>query len=408
MTDTSDDRVTRLKHTLVRLAPILLLVALALVVAACAPSTGGSGTGSPTPTPIPSQAPLAPASPGANPFNLLAWLFTPIFQALFITLVVLDELTKVVPAWSAGNIAIAIILLTILLRVLVIPLYRRQLTSTRQMQLLAPEVKELQRKYKGDRVKQQAAVQEFYKQRGINPAGGCLPTILSMGLLIPMYTVIREGLTNYDITAMLQVGPIDFAQILGISCPAAPTFDAAGNVTNPCLNPIAFGVNWGLPEHFTTGLVVMGFGISILAIISSLLQLVASRMTLPVADPKNDDQNIKIQRQMAYFLPLISIAYGGFLPAGLFLYWITATIIQIFQQYFIIGWGGTFPLFGWHPEFARNHSPRFPVKLPEPKPVKPGEPTSAAERSKALDRDLSAQATIRPNRSRGGRRGRRR
>jgi YidC/Oxa1 family membrane protein insertase len=408
MTDTSNDRVTRLKQTLVRLAPILLLVALALVVAACAPGAGGTGSGSPTPTPIPSQAPLAPASPGANPFNLLAWLFTPIFQALFITLVILDELTKVIPAWSAGNIAIAIILLTILLRVLVIPLYRRQLTSTRQMQLLAPEVKELQRKYKGDRVKQQAAVQEFYKQRGINPAGGCLPTILSMGLLIPMYTVIREGLTNYDITAMLQVGPIDFAQILGISCPAAPTFDAAGNVTNPCLNPMAFGVNWGLPEHFTTGLMVMGFGISILAIISSLLQLVASRMTLPVADPKNDDQNIKIQRQMAYFLPLISIAYGGFLPAGLFLYWITATIIQIFQQYFIIGWGGTFPLFGWHPDFARNHSPRFPVKLPEPRPLKPGETTSAAERSKALDRDISAQSTIRPNRTRSGRRGRRR
>jgi YidC/Oxa1 family membrane protein insertase len=408
MTDTRNDRVTRLKKPLIRLVPLLLLVLLAVILAACAPGTGGGASGSPGASPVPSQAPLAPASPGANPFNLLAWLFTPIFQALFITLVVLDELTKVIPAWSAGNIAIAIILLTIVLRVLVIPLYRRQLTSTRQMQLLAPEVKELQRKYKGDRVKQQAAVQEFYKQRGINPAGGCLPTILSMGLLIPMYTVIREGLTNYDITAMLQVGPIDFAQILGISCPAAPTFDAAGNVTNPCLNPIAFGVNWGLPEHFTTGLVVMGFGISILAIISSLLQLVASRMTLPVADPKNDDQNIKIQRQMAYFLPLISIAYGGFLPAGLFLYWITATIIQIFQQYFIIGWGGTFPLLGWHPDFARNHSPRFPVKLPEPRPPKPGEPTSAAERSKALDRDLSAQATIRPNRSRSGRRGRRR
>ena len=391
-------RVTRLQNLLVRLAPLLLLVVLALVLAACVPGGGGGASGAPTPSH--SQAPLTPAHPGANPVDLLAWLFTPIFQALFITLVILDSLT--------GNIVVAIILLTILLRILVIPLYRRQLTSTRQMQLLQPEVKELQRKYKGDRAKQQAVVQEFYKQRGINPAGGCLPTILSMGLLIPMYSVFNQGLTNHDITAMLQVGPIDFAAILGITCPTAPIFDAAGHVTNPCMNPWAFGINWGLPEPVTTGLYIAGFGISILAIISSLVQLVASRMTLAPADPKNDDQNVKVQRQMAYFLPLISILYGGIMPAGLFLYWITATVIQIVQQYFIIGWGGTFPLLGWYPEFARNHSPRFPVKLPEPKPPKPGESTSAAERSKAVDRDLSAQSTIRPNRSRSGRRGRRR
>jgi hypothetical protein len=131
-------------------------------------------------------------------------------------------------------------------------------------------------------------------------------------------------------------------------------------------------------------------------------------MTLPAADPKNDDQNVKVQRQMAYFLPLISIMYGGIMPAGLFLYWITATLIQIVQQYFILGWGGMFPLFGFHPEFARNHTPRFPVKLPEPRPIEPGKTTGAAERSKSVDRDLSARSTIRPNRTRTGRRGRRR
>jgi hypothetical protein len=130
-------------------------------------------------------------------------------------------------------------------------------------------------------------------------------------------------------------------------------------------------------------------------------------MTLPASDPKNDDPNTKVQRQMAYFLPLISILYGGLLPAGLFLYWITATIIQIIQQYLILGWGGMFPLFGWYPEFARNHSPRFPVKMPEPKPQDPSQP-SAADRAKPVDRDLTAKSTIRPNRTRSGRRGRRR
>jgi len=389
--------VTRLQSLLVRLAPLALVVGVALIVSACVGAPAGSTGGSPTPSPTLSQAPLYPASPGANPVDLLAWLFPPIFQLLFITLVLLDQAT--------GSIIIAIILLTILIRIAVIPLYRRQLVSSRQMQLLQPEIKELQRKYKGDRAKQQAAVQEFYKQRGVNPASGCLPIVLQFGLLIPMYSVFNQGLTNHDVNPMLNVFGV---QLLRLDCAPEALFSAAGHVTNPCLNPNALGINWSLAEPVTTGLAIAGFGISILAILSSLVQLVASRMTLPTSDPKNDDQNVKVQRQMAYFLPLISILYGGFLPAGLFLYWITATVIQIVQQYLIIGWGGMFPLFGWYPAFARGHAPRFPVEIPKAKPPTPGQSTSAAERAKSVDRDLSAKSTIRPNRARGGRRGRRR
>jgi len=401
-----NDRVTRLRLLLVRLAPVLFLVAVALIVAACLPGTGGGG-GSPTLTPIPSQAPLEPAKPGDSPpMSLLAWLFTPIFQMLFIVLVFLDQLTRII--WPGGQIAIAIILLTVVLKVVTTPISRKQLVSSRQTQLLQPEIKEIQRKYKGDRAKQQAATQEFYKQRGINPAGGCLPMLLTMGLLIPMYSVISQGLTNYDPSAMWHV--FGFNLFPGIECPTAPVFDAAGHVTNACLNPVVAGqMAWGLPEPYTTGLAIAGFGVSILAIISSLFQLVASRQMLAPVDPRMaDDQNVKVQRQMAYFLPLISIMYGGIMPAGLFLYWITSTIIQIGQQYLVLGWGGTFPLFGWHPAFAKAHTPRYHVTLPLPKPTAPGQPTSAAERSKAVDRDLSARSTIRPNRSRGGRRGRRR
>ncbi|MGE5156476.1 MAG: YidC/Oxa1 family membrane protein insertase, partial [Betaproteobacteria bacterium] len=363
-----------------------------------------SGSGAPTPTH--SQAPLAPAQLGASPFDLLAWAFTPIFQTLFISLVILDSVT--------GNIVVAILLLTLIIKLITTPITRKQLVSSRLTQLLQPEIKEIQRKYKGDRVKQQSAVQEFYRQRGVNPAGGCLPMVVTMGLLIPMYTVFSQGLTNYDITAMLKVGPIDFGQILGITCPNAangPQFDQHGHVTNPCLNPWAFGINWGIPEPFTTGLFILGFGVSILAIISSLVQLLSSRQMLPPLDPRTaDDTNVKTQRQMAYFLPFISILYGGVVPAGLMLYWIASSVISIGQQFLVLGFGGMFPLFGWHPQFAKDYRPRYHVTVPEPVPIKPGEAVSAAERSKAVDRDLSARSTIRPNpnRSRSGRRGRRR
>ena len=195
-----------------------------------------------------------------------------------------------------------------------------------------------------------------------------------------------------------------------------PQFDPVhGFVTNACLETTSkfLGVDWGIPEPYTTGLYIFGFGIAILAVISSLVQLVSSRQLLPPHDPRTaDDANVKTQRQMAYFLPFISILYGGIVPAGLMLYWIASSVISIFQQFFVVGFGGIFPLFGWTPAFARDYRPRYHVTLPEPKPItKTGNAVSAAERSKAVEREMNARTTIRPNpnnRAKSGRRGRRR
>ena len=99
---------------------------------------------------------------------------------------------------------VAIIVVTLLVRVLLIPLYRKQIVSQRRMQLLAPELKEIQRRFKGDRAKVQEATQAFYKERGVNPAQGCLPLILQFMLLIPMYSVFSSGLQNYNPNGMLR------------------------------------------------------------------------------------------------------------------------------------------------------------------------------------------------------------
>ena len=135
-----------------------------------------------------------------------------------------------------------------------------------------------------------------------------------------------------------------------------------------------------------------------------MLQLVQSRMMLPMTRPEDDDPNTKVQRQTMLFLPLISIAYGGFLPAGLFIYWITATIYAIVQQYLIVGWGGMFPIFGWTPGFAAGHTPRFPVSMPPPP-----DPSKRAPILTDAAKKTTAESTIRPReRGRQGRRGRRR
>jgi YidC/Oxa1 family membrane protein insertase len=382
------------------IAPLLLSVATLLIVAACAAGPAGSldPSGSPIATPTnPAAIALQPAQPD-NPFNLLAWLFTPIFQAFFIVLVLLDKATN--------NIAIAIVLLTLLLRVILIPIFRRQTVSTKRMQMLQPEVREINRRFKGDRLKIQQATAELYKERGINQLGGCLPILLQTFLLIPMYSVFSQGLQNYNPQAMLDL----FGwRIVDLGCAAQPVIDQATGHIQPCLNAIAFGVNWGVPEVFLGSAGGFASGLSILAIISSLLQLLTSRMALPPHDPKgtSDDPNAKIQRQMALLFPFISLTYGSLLPAGLFLYWIVSTLFSVVQQYLIIGWGGMFPFLGWSPGFAKDHTPRFPVVMPppiDPATRPPKSPLGGPSASRAAAADKTIRHRERGRQSRRGRR----
>jgi YidC/Oxa1 family membrane protein insertase len=340
--------------------------------------------------------------PGADPVSFLAWAFTPIFQVMFIILVGVYVFLENLGVPAA--IGWAIVVLTLVVRAVVIPLYRRQLVSQRRMQLLQPEIKEIQRRFKGDQMKARIAQQELFKERGVSPFAGCLPLLLQMPLLFIMYSVIQNGLTNQDPRAMLNVFGF---QVVQLQC--TNVVDGVIEATKPCINTIipflGTSINVGLPStiaSISVGSFVLG--ISVLAIASAALQLVQSRMMLPKTRPEDDDSNTKIQRQTMLFLPLISIVYGGFLPAGLFIYWITATIFSIVQQYLIVGWGGMFPLFGWTPRFATAHTPRFPVSMPPPPP--PGE--RAAILTDA-DKKTTAASTIRPReRGRQGRRGRRR
>ena len=87
----------------------------------------------------------SPPSRAPNPVSLLAWIFNPIFQGLFILLVWVDSIT--------GDIGLAIIVMTLVVRTALIPLFRRQIVSTKRTQMIQPELKELQKRYKGDRAR---------------------------------------------------------------------------------------------------------------------------------------------------------------------------------------------------------------------------------------------------------------
>jgi YidC/Oxa1 family membrane protein insertase len=395
-----------------RVGLLLLVVLVVFVLTACAGvpagSPGASGAVTPSPTPIPT--PLHPAPLGADPFSLLAWAFTPIFQVAFIILIGFYKLI--------GDIGIAIILLTIVIRVPLIPLFRRQIVSMRTTQLLAPEVKEIQRRNKGNRQAIFDETQAMYRSYGVSQFSGCLPILLQMPLLFVMYQVIREGLTNYDVSSMLTVFG---AKVIDLGCPSVP--EVINHIVKPCVDTkVAWlgGLDVGQP-HIDFGLPIpilnITLGISIIAVVSAVLQVLQSRMTMPPLDPSNPDPSARMTRQTMVILPLIFVFYAGFLPAGLYIYYTASTIISVIQQYLIVGWGSLFPLFGWNPGFAANHTPRFPVALPAPKKVE--RPAGAPTRSKnpgakapdraALDRTASAAKTVRSReRGRQGRRGRRR
>lgn len=388
-----------LPPTLRRIGPaLLLLTVVAVVVGACLPGTGapsGSGGLPVSPSPLP---PLTPAQP-TDPFNLFAWLFTPIFQAAFIVLIAVYQFLESLGVPAA--ILWSIVVLTLLVRIALIPLYRRQLVSQRRMQLIQPELREIQKRFKGDQMKARLAQQEMFRERGVNPLAGCLPLLLQLPLLLIIYSVIQNGLTNQDPTAMLTVFGV---QVVDIDC--KNIVNGVVDASRPCIDsvvPILGDVS--KPQVlFSFGLLGIAVGISLLAIVSSLFQLVQSRMMLPAADPDNDDPNVRIQRQTMLFLPLISVVYGGILPAGLFVYWIVATLFQIVQQYLVVGWGSMFPLFGWTPGFARDHTPRYPVQMPPPP-----EPSKRAAILTDADKKTTAERTIRHReRGRQGRRGRRR
>ena len=366
-----------------------------------------------TPNPDATEAPpdnLCPAQPnGADPLALLAWIFTPIFQAIFIGLAFIYSIT--------GDIGISIILLTIVLRILLIPVFRAQIVSQRRMQMLQPELRAIQAKYKGDRAKISEQQMQLYKDRGVNPASGCLPAVLQLFLLLPMYQVFMRGLSAPDISSMLN--PFGL-QLVNVEC-YNPTDPYA-----PCIDPSIPWLAWlpkiqgglnipgypgGLPsnepEIFIMVFAGLGLGLSLLATFSALMQLIQSRMMMNRNIAPGDSSAATMNRMML-LLPAFSLIYGAILPAGLFIYWITTSVFSIVQQFMINGFGGLFPIFGWTPGFAKDFQAPFPVSMPEPKapdPEKEGDKKTKTTKRSTKD---SAAGTIRPARRRSRRRGRRR
>ncbi len=200
------------------------------------------------------------------------------------------------------DVGVAILLVTILIRLLLWPLMQKQLKGQKAMMELQPKLDEIKEKFKDNREAQATETMKLYRESGVNPLGSCLPLLVQLPILIALYQVLGKALGN--------------------SLSGLYTFVANPGVINP----------------HTLGLLDLSKPNAYLAVISGLLQFWQSRQMMKQQTGKSSqDPTAKmIQTQTMYFLPIISVAVAWSLPAGLPLYWSFTTLFMIGQQYFIM------------------------------------------------------------------------
>lgn len=227
------------------------------------------------------------------------------------------------------DFGLAVIFVTIAIRLALYPLYVTQIRSQRAMQEVAPAMEELKRKYGKDRQRFSQEQMKLYSERGINPAAGCLPLLLQMPLLIALYNSLLQlgcglGPPPNNLCPGLTHEMVESFRYSFIPNPIPP--DGSLDTTAHWLPWIARGLQHPDP-------------LFILPVLAGLVQLVASVMAMPAKTVKSDDPAQRMTQSMAYTFPLITVVIGAQFPAGLTLYWIATTLFQIAQQYFVSGWG---------------------------------------------------------------------
>ena len=125
-----------------------------------------------------------------------------------------------------GNYAIAIVLFTIGIRLLMVPLTLKQIRSQRKMQLIQPELEAMRRKFKGDRQATSEATMKLYKERGVNPVAGCLPALVQLPILLALYggilTLSSRGLLNEQFLWFYLAREDSTIQLIGEAAPTEP------------------------------------------------------------------------------------------------------------------------------------------------------------------------------------------
>lgn len=186
--------------------------------------------------------------------------------------------------------ALAIILITVVIRIILTPLDAKQTRSMKAMQELQPKIEELKKKYKNDQQKLQQKTLELYKEHNANPAAGCLPLLIQLPILIALYRAIFDLKDQLIDAKFLWIGTL-----------------TGGSLAEPDIA---------------------------LLIITGVVMLVTTYL-----QQKWTGVEMQQNQMMTYIMPLFIIFIGFKLPAGLILYWVTQNIVMGVQKYFLLRGG---------------------------------------------------------------------
>ena len=203
----------------------------------------------------------------------------------------------------------SIVLLTVCVRAVLVPLTFRQIKSMVRMQALAPQMKEIQAKYKDDKERQSQEMMKFYRENNVNPLGSCLPLVLQLPVFISLYYMLRNSL-RYDICPQIQ-----------------HTYQMQNHTTGttPC------GPHGGASFLFIPDLTnkASGWVLAVLIVLYVGSQLGS---TLVMSSAATMDP---MQRRLMMFLPLIFVLFVFRFPAGVLVYWITTNFWTMGQQWVV-------------------------------------------------------------------------
>jgi YidC/Oxa1 family membrane protein insertase len=217
-----------------------------------------------------------------------------------------------------GNFGIAIILFTILIRVITHPLMASQIKGSTKMQEMqnSKEWLDIQKKYKDDKEKLAQEQMKYYKEIGYNPLSSCLPSLIQIPLIFGLYQ---------SITRAMAASPI---QLLTLTR-TVYSFIPVGNLVP--LNSKFLWMNLGQPER----VYAYGLAIPLLAIIVAITTYVQSKVTMPASTNPND-QGAMMGKMMVLYMPLLLGYFALTFASGLSVYFITGNLIGI-AQYALLG-----------------------------------------------------------------------
>lgn len=216
------------------------------------------------------------------------------------------------------NFGIAIILLTILIRLVTWPLNAQQMKGAKAMQDLQTDKEWLaiQKKYAKDREKLASEQMRLYREKGINPFGSCLPTLIQFPILFALIPAITYAIGSTPLS------------ILKLSNSLYSFQDVAALVP---LNNTFLGIDLGFPERS----IIFGLSIPILALTVALTTYIQTKLTMPPSGGSND-QAAATSRMMSIYMPVMLFFFSLNYASGLSIYFVASNILSI-VQYALMG-----------------------------------------------------------------------